>query len=158
MIFTHQLPTTSTPSQFRRRLAIVAIQLIAAQVMYAGLGYSLRLSGFKAPANAPPRMPVTVGLFVCGLLSTIGSIAFVRTFARQQPPPTDFAALALQLQKQFFVGFALSEVAAIAGLLIFFLFGDLTTLTFLTGVAAIFILFHYLRVRQAAQNFEQVRR
>ena len=72
-----------------------------------------------------------------------------------EPPGSDFPALAAELQRRFFIGFAFSEIASLAGLLIFLYFADITTLIVLVGVACVSIAAHYLRVRKIVDDFER---
>jgi hypothetical protein len=60
--------------------------------------------------------------------------------------------------KQFFVGFVFSEIAGLAGLLIFLLYADLKTLLFLLWVAGTAIAAHFLRVKKAMEDFEETQR
>ena len=151
-------PGPPTPALFRKRLTIVTIALIAAQVLYAVLAISLLQGGFKAPKRAEPGGPLLLGIFLFGMIGVMVSLPIVKSLARRQPAAPEFTPLASALLKQFFIGFAFSEIAGLAGLLIFFLYADLKTLYFLLWVAATAIASHFLRVRKALEDFEQTRR
>jgi hypothetical protein len=146
---------TAKPAAFRHRLGLLAVQLIGAQVLYLMLGLYLLHSGFTAPTNPPSRAPFTIGAFAFGILGVIASFPAVKMFARRQPPGTTFPALAAELQRRFLIGFAFSEIASLAGLLIFFFFADITTLIVLVGVACVSIAAHYRRARKIVDDFER---
>ncbi|MGD1018174.1 MAG: hypothetical protein ABSA12_02525 [Verrucomicrobiia bacterium] len=146
------------PAAFRRRLGVLAVQLIAAQALYLALGLYLLYSGFTAPTDAPSRAPFTIGAFAFGILGVIASFPAVNILSRRQPPGGDFPALAVELQRRFFIGFAFSEIASLAGLLIFFLFADITVLIFLVGASSASIAAHYARVRKIVDDFERTAR
>jgi hypothetical protein len=143
---------------FRQRLTIVAIALIAAQVLYAVLAACLLQGGFKAPKRMEPGGPLLLGIFLFGMIGVMVSLPIVKSLARRQPAASEFTSLARALLKQFFIGFAFSEIAGLAGLLIFFLYADLKTLYFLLWVAATAIASHFLRVKKALEDFEQTQR
>jgi hypothetical protein len=147
---------TAKPAAFRRRLGLLAVQLIAAQALYLALGLYLLYSGFTAPTDAPSRVPFTVGAFAFGILGVIASFPAVNILARRQPPGSSFPALASELQRRFFIGFAFSEIASLAGLLIFFLFADILTLIVLVGIACASIAAHYVRARKIVDDFERI--
>jgi hypothetical protein len=147
-----------TLALFRRRLTIVAIALISAQVLYAVLAISLLQGGFKAPKRMEPGGPLLLGIFLFGVIGVMVSLPIVKSLAKRQPAAPEFTTLARALLKQFFIGFAFSEIAGLAGLLIFFLYADLKTLCFLLWVAATAIASHFLRVKKALEDFEQTRR
>lgn len=152
---TKETPTWGKPAAFRRRLGLLAFQLIATQVLYLALGLYLLYSGFTASTDAPTRAPFTIGAFAFGILGVIASFPAVKILARRQPPGSVFPALASELQRRFFIGFAFSEIAALAGLLLFFLFTDITSLIFLVVVSSVSIAAHYLRARTIVDEFEQ---
>lgn len=137
-----------TPSLYRQRLTLLATVMVGAQGMYLVLVLGLLQSGFKPPAGSASQQPVTLILFVLGLLGTIFSFPAARIAARRSPPPGDFLKMAIALGRQFFVGFAFSETTALAGLAIFFLYGDLQAVIFMLCTAAISIGLHFLRVRR----------
>jgi hypothetical protein len=144
----------SAPALFRKRLTIVAIALIAAHVLYGVLAACLLQGGFKAPKRMEPGGPLLLGIFLLGMIGVMVSLPIVKSIARRQPPALQFTSLARVLLKQFFIGFAFSEIAGLAGLLIFFLYADLKTLYFLLWVAATAIAAHFLRVKKALEDFE----
>jgi hypothetical protein len=146
---------TAKPAAFRHRLGVLATQLIAAQALYLALGLYLLHTGYAASTDAPSRVPFTVGAFAFGILGVIASFPAVKILSRRQPPGSDFPALAAELQRRFFIGFAFSEIASLAGLLIFLYFADITTLIVLVGVACVSIAAHYLRVRKIVDDFER---
>ncbi len=115
-------------------------------------------SGYTASTDAPSRTPFTVGAFAFGILGVFASFPAVKMFARRQAPGTSFPALAAELQRRFFIGFAFSEIASLAGLLLFFLFADITTLIVMVIVASASIAAHYLRTRKIADDFERTPR
>ena len=127
---------TAKPAAFRHRLGLIAVRLIVAQALYLALGLYMLYSGFTAPTDPPTRVPFTIGAFAFGILGVAASFPAVKMFARRQPPGGSFPALATELQRRFFIGFAFSEIASLVGLLIFFLFADITTLIFLVGAAS----------------------
>jgi hypothetical protein len=147
-----------TPSLVRRRLTIVAIALIAAQILYAVLAISLLQGGFKAPKRTEPGGPVLLGIFLFGLIGVMVSLPIVKSLAKRQPATPEFTPLARALMTQFFVGFAFSEIAGLAGLLIFLLYADLKTLFFLLWVAGTAIAAHFLRVKKVLEEFEETQR
>jgi len=147
-----------TPALFRRRLTIVAIALIAAQVLYGMLAACLLHGGFKAPKRTEPGGPLLLGIFLFGMIGVMVSLPIVKSLARRQPAASEFASFARGLLKQFFIGFVFSEIAGLAGLLIFFLYADLKTLYFLLWVAATAIATHFLRVKKALEDFEEAKR
>jgi hypothetical protein len=149
---------TAKPAAFRRRLGLLAVQLIAAQALYLALGLYLLYSGFTASTDAPTRAPFTVGAFAFGILGVAASFFAVKMLSRRESPGGDFPALAAELQRRFLIGFAFSEIASLAGLLIFFLFADITTLIFLVGVSCASIAAHYVRVRKIVEDFERTPR
>jgi hypothetical protein len=149
---------TAKPAAFRHRLGLLAAQLIAAQALYLALGLYLLHTGFTASTDAPSRAPFTVGAFAFGLLGVIASFPAVTMFSRRQPPGSTFPALAAELQRRFFIGFAFSEIASLAGLLIFFLFADILTLIVLVGVSCASIAAHYVRLRKIVDDFERTPR
>ncbi len=146
---------TANPAAFRRRLGLLAIQLIAAQALYLALGLYLLHTGFTASTHAPSRAPFTIAAFAFGILGVIASLPAVKILARRQPPGSIFPALATELQRRFFIGFAFSEIAAMAGLLLFFLFADITSLIFLVVVSCVAIAAHYVCARKIVDEFEQ---
>ncbi len=103
-------------------------------------------------------MPFTIGAFAFGILGVIASFPAVNILARRQPPGSNFSALAAELQRRFFIGFAFSEIAALAGLLIFFSFADITTLILLVVVSSASIAVHYRRERKIVDDFERTPR
>jgi len=149
---------TAKPAAFRRRLGIIAVQLILAQALYLALGLYLLYSGFTAPTDPPTRVPFTIGAFAFGMLGVIASFPAVKILARRQPPGSSFPALAAELQRRFFIGFAFSEIAALAGLLIFFSFADIMTLIILVVVSCASIATHYRSVRNIVDDFERTPR
>ena len=146
------------PAAFRRRLGLLAAQLIAAQALYLALGLYLLYTGFTASTDAPSRTPFTIGAFAFGILGVAASFPAVTILARRQPPGSDFPALAVELQRRFFIGFAFSEIPALAGLLLFFLFADILTLILLVGVSCASIAAHYARTRKIVEDFERAAR
>ena len=122
------------------------------------MGLYLLYNGFTAPADAPTRTPFTIAAFAFGILGVAASFPAVKMFARRQPPGTSFPALAAELQRRFFIGFAFSEIAALAGLLIFLFFVDIITLIFLVAVSSVSIAAHYRRVRKIVDDFERTPR
>ena len=146
---------TAKPAAFRHRLGALAGQLIAAQALYLALGLYLLYSGFTASTDAPSRAPFTIAAFALGILGVAASFPAVKMFGRRQPPGTTFPALAAELQRRFFIGFAFSEIASLAGLLIFFLFADIITLIVLVAVASTSIAAHYRRLRKIVDDFER---
>ena len=157
-----QQPPQSRPplasTLFRRRLTIVTITLVAAQILYAVFAISLLQGGFKAPKRTEPGGELLLGIFLFGMISVIVSLPIVKSLAKRQPAAPEFAILARALLKQFFVGFAFSEIAGLAGLLIFLLYADLKTLFFLLWVAGTAIAAHFLRVKKALEDFEKTQR
>jgi hypothetical protein len=151
-------PGPPAPALFRRRLTIVAIALIASQILYAVLAACLLQGGFKAPKRLEPGGPLLLGIFLFGMVGVMASLPIVKNLARRQPTPPEFTSFARALLKQFFIGFAFSEIAGLAGLLIFFLYADLKTLFFLLWVAATAITTHFLRVKKALDDFERTKR
>jgi hypothetical protein len=149
---------TAKPAAFRHRLGVLAGQLIAAQALYLALGLYLLYSGFTAPTDAPSRVPFTIGAFAFGILGVAASFPGVKILARRQPPGTSFPALATELQRRFFIGFAFSEIASLAGLLIFFSFADIITLIVLVAVSCVSIAAHYRRERKIVDDFERTPR
>ena len=146
---------TARPATFRHRLGLLAVQLIAAQALYLALGLYLLHTGFTAPSNPPSQVPFTFGAFAFGLLGVAASFPAVKMLARRQPPGSSFPTLAAELQRRFFIGFAFSEIASLAGLLIFFSFADIMTLIFMVGVASVSIAAHYVRLRKIVEEFER---
>jgi hypothetical protein len=143
---------------FRQRLTIGAIAFIAAQIMYLALAAMMLQAHFKATASGQSRAPFTAIVFLVGILAAGVSFPVVRAMARRQPTDGDFAAVAPVMLKQFFVGFALSEVASLAGLLIFFLYADVKTLSTLVCVASVSIAAHFLRVKKTLEDIERMQR
>jgi hypothetical protein len=143
------------PSAFRQRLGLVATLLIAAQAFYLALGLYLLYTGFTASTDAPSRAPFTIAAFAFGILGVIASFLAVNILSRRQLPGGSFPALAAELQRRFFIGFAFSEIAALAGLLIFFLFADIATLIFLVVVSCASIAAHYVRLRKIVDDFDR---
>jgi len=146
---------TAKPAAFRHRLGLLAGQLIAAQALYLALGLYLLYNGFTASTDAPSRVPFTIGAFAFGILGVIASFPGVKILSRRQPPGGSFPALAAELQRRFFIGFAFSEIAALAGLLIFFLFADIAALIFMVAVSSASIAAHYRRARKIVDDFER---
>lgn len=146
---------TVKPAAFRHRLGLLAGQLIAAQALYLALGLYLLHAGFTAPTNPPSQVPFTIGALAFGILGVAASFPGVKMLGRRQPPGSTFPALAAELQRRFFIGFAFSEIAALAGLLIFFSFADIMTLILLVGVASASIAAHYVRTRKIVEEFER---
>jgi hypothetical protein len=151
-------PVPPTPALFRRRLTIVTIALIAAQILYAVLAISLLQGGFKAPKRAEPGGPLLLGIFLFGMIGVMVSLPIVKSLAKRQPATSEFLPLSRALMAQFFVGFAFSEIAGLAGLLIFLLYADLKTLFFLLWVAGTAIAAHFLRAKKAMEDFEETQR
>jgi hypothetical protein len=151
-------PGSLTPALFRRRLTVVAVALIAAQVLYAVLAISMQAGGFKAPRRMEPGGSLLLGIFLFGMIGVMISLPIVKSLAKRQPVAPEFIPLARALMTQFFAGFVLSEIAGIAGLLIFLLYADLKTLFFLLWVAGTAIAAHYLRVKKALEDFEEAQR
>jgi hypothetical protein len=146
-------PLTST--LFCRRLSIATIALVAGQILYAVLAISLLQSGFKAPKRMEPGGELLLGIFLFGMIGVIVSLPIVKSLAKRLPAAPEFAVLARALLKQFIVGFAFSEIAGLAGLLIFLLYADLKTLFFLLWVAGTAIAAHFLRVKKVMEDFEE---
>jgi hypothetical protein len=153
-----QQPGSPATALFRKRLTLVTVALVAAQVLYAVVAISLLQSGFKAPRQAEPGGILLLGIFLLGMIGVIVSVPVVKTLAKRQPAEPEFATLARSLLLQFFIGFAFCEIAALAGLLIFFLYADIKTLYFLLWVAGTAIAAHFLRVKKALEEFEKTRR
>jgi hypothetical protein len=146
---------TAKPAAFRRRLGLLAVQLITAQILYLALGLYLLCTGFTARTDAPSRAPFTIAAFAFGILGVSASFLLVKILGRRQPPGTTFPSLAAELLRRFFIGFAFSEIAALAGLLIFFLFADIATLIVLVVVSCVSIAAHYMRTRAVVDDFER---
>jgi F0F1-type ATP synthase membrane subunit c/vacuolar-type H+-ATPase subunit K len=144
-----------TPMMFRQRLTFVVAALVASQFLYAAMAISMRHGGFKGSLDAQWRKPLTIGLAAVGMLAAVASFPIVNARTKRLSAEAGFAAIAPALLKQFFLGFALSEIAALTGLLIFFLCSDLKTLLFLLWVAATGIVLHFLRVKKVAEHFER---
>jgi hypothetical protein len=144
---------TAKPATFRHRLGLLAIQLIAAQALYLALGLYLLYTGFTASAGAPSQAPFTLGVFAFGILGIVASFPAVKILARRQPPGSTFPALAVELQRRFFIGFAISEIAALAGLVLFFLFADIASLIFMVIASSASIAAHYVRTRKIVDEF-----
>jgi hypothetical protein len=140
---------------FLRRLTFVTIALVAAQVLYAVFAIALLQTGFNAPRQHERGGELLLGIFLLGMIGVIVSLPVVKSLAKRQPVATEFATLARSLFQQFFLGFALSEIASIAGLLIFFLYADLKDLFFLLWVAGTAITAHFLRVKRVVMEFEE---
>lgn len=145
----------STPALFRQRLANVTIILITAQVFYGLVAICFAHSGFKAPKRNEPGGMLLLGIFVAGLIASLVSLPIVQSFAKRQPTVCEFPTLSRALLCQFLIGFVFAEIAAIAGLVIFLLYGDLKTLFFLLWVAGTAIAAHFLRVKKLADEFER---
>jgi len=158
MLYQPSQSATAKPAAFRRRLKLLAGQLIAGQALYLALGLYLLYSGFTAPTDAPSRAPFTIGAFAFGILGVIASFPAVNILARRQPPDSGFPALAAELQRRFFIGFAFSEIGSLAGLLIFFSFADIITLILLVAVSSASIAAHYVRARKIVDDFERMPR
>jgi hypothetical protein len=137
---------------------MMAIAFIAAQVMYLALALFVMQYDFKAIAGGSSRELITVCALLLSILAAVVSFPVVRLMAGRQPTDADFATVALALQKQFFVGFALSEAASLTGLLIFFLYADLKTLFTLVCVACASIAAHFLRVKKTLEDIERTQR
>jgi F0F1-type ATP synthase membrane subunit c/vacuolar-type H+-ATPase subunit K len=133
----------------------VTIALVVAQVLYAVLAVSLLQGGYKAPKRLEPGGPLLLGAFLLGMIGVMVSLPIVKSLAKRQPAAPEYASLARALMIQFFVGFALSEIAGIAGLLIFLIFADLRTLLFLLWVAGTATVAHFLRVKKTMEDFEE---
>src|SRR5271154_3541728 len=71
-----------TPALFRRRLTVVAIALITAQILYAVVAISLQQGGFKAPKRAEPGGPLLLGIFLFGMIGVMVSLPIVKSLAR----------------------------------------------------------------------------
>ena len=151
-------PATAKPAAFRQRLGLLAVQLIVAQAVYLALGLYLLYTGFTASTDAPSRTPFTIGAFAFGILGVAASFPAVGILARRQPPGSTFPSVAAELQRRFLIGFAFSEIAALAGLLLFFLFADILTLILLVGVSCASIAAHYVRTRKIVEDFERTTR
>jgi len=134
------------------------IALVVAQILYALLAMAMLQGGFKAPRRNEPGGPILLAVFLVGMCGAMSSLPVVKALARRQPVSADFTTTARGLLKQFFVGFALAQTASLAGLLIFFLYGDLNTLLFLIWVAATAIVAHFLRVKKVIDEFEKQQR
>jgi F0F1-type ATP synthase membrane subunit c/vacuolar-type H+-ATPase subunit K len=148
-------PGPSTPALFRQRLANVTIILITAQVFYGLVAICLAHGGFRAPKRNEPGGMLLLGIFVAGLIASMVSLPIVQSFAKRQPTVCEFPTLSRALLCQFWIGFVFAEIAAIAGLVIFFLYDDLKTLFFLLWVAGTAIAAHFLRVKKLADEFER---
>ena len=151
-------PGSPATALFRKRLTMVTVALIAAQILYAVLAISLLQGGFKAPSRAEPGGLLLLGIFLFGMIGVIVSLPLVKSLAKRQPAKPEFTTLARGLMLQFFVGFVFCEIAGLAGLLIFFLYADLKTLFFLLWVAGTAIAAHFLRVKKALEDFEKTQR
>jgi len=146
---------TVKPTVFRHRLGVLAAQLIAAQALYLALGLYLLHTGYTASTGGPSQGPFTIGAFAFGILGVVASFPAVKMFSRRQPPGSTFPALAAELQRRFFIGFAFSEIASLAGLLLFFLFADITTLIVMVGLSCASIAAHYVRTRKIVEEFQR---
>jgi hypothetical protein len=153
-----QQPGSPATALFRKRLTLVTVALVAAQVLYAVVAISLLQSGFKAPRQTEPGGTLLLGIFLLGMTGVIVSVPLVKTLAKRQPAKPEFRALARSLLLQFIVGFVSCEIAGLAGLWIFFLYADLKTLYFLLWVAGTAIAAHFLRVKKALEEFEKAQR
>src|SRR5580704_3834707 len=155
-----QLPQSEspTPSLVRRRFTIVAIALVTAQILCAVLAISLLQGGFKAPRRTEPGGPLLLGIFLIGMIGVMVSLPIVKSLAKRQPAALEFLPFSRALMTQFFIGFVFSEIAAIAGLVIFLLYADLKTLFFLLWVAGTAIAAHFLRVKKAMEDFGEPQR
>jgi hypothetical protein len=145
----------SATALFRKRLTTIAVTLVAVQILYAVVAISMQQGGFKASKSMEPGGALLLGIFLFGMIGVIVSLPVVKSLAQRQPAAPEFTTLARALLTQFFVGFAFSEIAGLAGLVIFFLYGDLKTLFFLLWVAATAIAAHFLRVKKTLEDFEE---
>jgi hypothetical protein len=149
---------TAKPAAFRQRLAPVTAALISAQFLYAALALWLQEHGYKAMAHGLTERTFIIAALTVGVLAAIISFPVAAARIRQQPAQADSASVLKLVQKQFFIGFALSEVASLAGLFVFFLFADLKPLLVLVFVASAAILGHYSRARKTLDDFERTPR
>lgn len=145
-------------TMFRQRLAIVTFALISAQFLYLALAVWSREHGYKAMAHGLPNKTFIAVALIVGTSAAIISFPVAAAQTRRQPVPMDRASAMTAVQKQFFVGFALSEVASLAGLFIFFLFADLKPLLVLVFVASASIVSHYCRATKTLEDFERTPR
>ena len=149
------MPQPLTPALFRQRLMIVTIALVMAQVMYLLLAVAMIQHNYKVAANSSQRTQTTTAIFLAGVLAAVISFPVTQVMAGRQATMPDFATTSAALQKRFFVGFVFSEVASLAGLLIFFIYADVKPLLLLVSIASASIIIHYLRTKKAIEDIER---
>ncbi len=124
---------------------VIWLGLIVSLLIYLGLGYSLPLTGdFNFGENAPPII-VSHVLAVIGILWAVGGVMVYNEklpfFAKiRGSNPEEVLASSLSTM---ILAWSFCETAGIVGLVIFFLFGDFSTLLFMciVGAACMFIAF-----------------
>jgi ABC-type multidrug transport system fused ATPase/permease subunit len=145
----------ASPAQLRRTLLFQTIKLIAAQGGYCLLAHFVILKGKPMPEQANPRADaiVLIGVAIAALFPIL-SAWVVRRFVNP-PETTDWTGVASTLMRQLFVGYAISQMAALIGLFLFFVYGRVWAVVITAVFTSVGIIWHYLRIRQMTFEFEQ---
>lgn len=145
----------ASPAQLRRTLLFQTINLIAAQGCYCLFAHFVILKGKPMPEQANPRADaiVLIGVAIAALFPVL-SAWVVRRFVNS-PEATDWAGVASKLMRQFFVGYAISQMAALIGLFLFFVYGRVWAVVITAIFTSIGIIWHHLKMRQMTFEFEQ---
>ena len=150
-------PTSLTVAEFRRRLQLVAWALLLAQFLYIVMAFAMIFHGFR-PARPGSEERNVVVLTVLGVSVISVGLSFVVVTAKaRREPAVDFATGAKALVAQFFLGFALSEVPSLGGLLLFVLYAHAVALVAMVSVSVAAIAGHYARVRKRLELLGQLK-
>ena len=144
-----------SPALLRTRLVPVTISLIGAQAGYWALAYSLVQKGEPMPQQNNPQATtvVGVGIAVAALFPPLSI-----WIAQRIPRPTvtsEWPIAGHILLRRFFTGFAVSQIASLIGLFLFFVYGRLYSIMVTAFLSSIGIVWHSLKARQKSCEFEQ---
>ncbi len=145
----------ASPAQLRRTLLFQTINLIAAQGGYCLLAQSIILKGKSLPWEAHPRAGAIVltGVAIATVFPVL-SAGYVASFVRL-PKTNAWDLVAPLLLRQFFIGYAISQMAALIGLFLFFVYGRVWAVVITAIFTSVGIIWHYLKIRQMTFEFEQ---
>jgi hypothetical protein len=145
----------ASPAQLRKSLLSQTIRLIAAQGGYCLLAHFIILKGKSLPWEAHHGAGgiVLTGVAIAAVFPVL-SAGYVASSLRL-PKTNAWDQVAPLLLRRFFIGYAISQMAALIGLFLFFVYGRVWAVVITAVFTSVGIIWHYLKMRQMTFEFEQ---